>query len=469
MKNFFYFLSLACMVMFAGCSSDNDEITGESEPVVNPSKVTVGIGLPGADGTRVEFNNEITNLVWTAGDKLTALGYDASGNVLEPATFCIDEAFVGKAEARFNGNAIENAVSYRFIYKGNDVNYSLPEEANGIGIARYNYFKQIQAATDKYGFDHIKDILFMHTDIVPASPTNMIEGGIMNIQNSVLKMDIRQIPSVFDADGTYTVTYYVNYEEGVKPSAVLTYNGKISAGNYLYMAFDPANDLDKGAKIAFELSDGTNTFITSQVSNGKQYEQGIIYTVTIDDKWEWTDMNETTSDGWVDLGLSVKWASCNLGAESPEQYGDYFAWGEIAPKSNFDSNNSLTYNKPMKDISGNPEFDAALSILGGNARMPKQSEIQELVKNCNWTWTTQNGVNGMLVESKVNGNNIFLPAAGYRFWTSLNEGGTGANYWSSMPGGNNTISYSLYFNKNGVKTSWYSRIMGQPIRPVCDK
>jgi hypothetical protein len=145
-----------------------------------------------------------------------------------------------------------------------------------------------------------------------------------------------------------------------------------------------------------------------------------------DDEVRYTEL--TPEHEYVDLGLSVKWATCNVGATKPEEYGDYFAWGETTPKDAYDwstykwcnggpstqtkyctnSSYGTVDNKTTLDLSD----DAACANWGGSWRMPTRAEQDELRNNCTWTWTTQNGVNGYKVTG-TNGNSIFLPAAGY--------------------------------------------------------
>ena len=114
---------------------------------------------------------------------------------------------------------------------------------------------------------------------------------------------------------------------------------------------------------------------------------------------------------YVDLGLSVMWATCNIGADSPEDYGNYYAWGETETKDTYTSSNSVTYGVSMSDFSGSAYSDAATANWGSTWRMPTSSEIDELISDCTWTWTTLNDVNGYEVTG-TNGNSIFLPAAG---------------------------------------------------------
>lgn len=189
---------------------------------------------------------------------------------------------------------------------------------------------------------------------------------------------------------------------------------------------------------------------------------------------------------YVDLGLSVKWATCNVGAESPEDYGDYFAWGEVEPKTTYDwstykyckgtnktmtkycsnssyGNNGFTDTKTVLE----PEDDAAVVNWGGSWRMPTDAEMTELVEQCTWTWTTQNGVNGHKIVGP-NGNSIFLPAAGYMGNSSLITAGSNGYYWSSsLNTSNPNCAYGVYFSSSYVGRDYSSRVFGRSVRPVC--
>jgi len=188
----------------------------------------------------------------------------------------------------------------------------------------------------------------------------------------------------------------------------------------------------------------------------------------------------------IDLGLSVKWASFNLGASAPEEYGDYYAWGEIESKSNYiwstykwcngDYNNLTKYNTSSSNGTVDnktvldPEDDVAQVTLGGNWRMPEDAEWTELKTQCTWTWTSQNGVYGRKVTGP-NGNSIFLPAAGYRYGTDLYDAGSSGNYWSSSVAiVDSDIPYGAWdvdFDSDNVYR-WYGsyRCDGFSVRPV---
>ena len=170
---------------------------------------------------------------------------------------------------------------------------------------------------------------------------------------------------------------------------------------------------------------------------------------------------------YVDLGLSVKWATCNVGATSPEDYGHYFAWGETSPKDEYTEDNCSTYGKEMSDIAGDAQYDAATANWGGDWRMPTKEEMRELLNNCIWIWTTQNGVNGYNVKGP-NGNSIFLPAAGERDGSSLYDAGSGGSYWSSTPSGDDDDAYYIYFISYILCVDEDGRDRGYSVRPVLE-
>ena len=174
---------------------------------------------------------------------------------------------------------------------------------------------------------------------------------------------------------------------------------------------------------------------------------------------------------WVDLGLpsGLKWATCNVGADKPEEYGNYYAWGETEIKSEYTADNCATWRKKLGDISGDSRYDAARRNWGGSWRMPTKAECQELVDNCTWTWTTQGVHKGYKVTSKKNGNSIFLPAAGYRTGSLLYCQREGGFYWMSTPDESSTASaYGLNFNSGIHCGGWLTRGYGHTVRPVCD-
>ena len=192
---------------------------------------------------------------------------------------------------------------------------------------------------------------------------------------------------------------------------------------------------------------------------------------------------------YVDLGLpsGTLWATCNVGAETPEGYGDCFAWGEVVPKDVYDwrsykygnfVNEHYELNKYCTDsfygLDGfidsltvlEPIDDAATVNWGADWRTPTREEWEELFRNATCTWTTQNGVNGRLFTAS-NGKSIFLPAAGYWWDSWYNYAGFGIYWSSSLNTDYQNRAWSFYFTTdNSHVCGSNDRNRGQSIRPV---
>ena len=179
----------------------------------------------------------------------------------------------------------------------------------------------------------------------------------------------------------------------------------------------------------------------------------------------------------IDLGLpsGTLWASCNIGASSPEEYGDYFAWGETTVKDDYSWQTyqwcNGTYESMSTDcvdsIELSQQYDAALAKWGNQWRMPTMADFKELTTECTWTWTTQNGVKGYEVKG-TNGNSIFLPAAGCRRDGTVLHGGYTGCYWSTTLYGDDTQhAHLLYFNDESYSYKFRNfRVDGRSVRPV---
>ena len=211
----------------------------------------------------------------------------------------------------------------------------------------------------------------------------------------------------------------------------------------------------------------------------------------INGAWEWEEDEKyyrqdvvEAKVNMVDLGLpsGTLWADRNVGADSPEAYGDYFAWGETSTKSTYnwstykwyrgsedtmtkyctDSSYGTVDNKTVLDL----EDDAAYVNMGAEWRMPTYDEQKELRNKCTWTWTTQNGTNGYRVIGP-NGNSIFLPAAGYRNDSDLNNAGSYGLYRSaSLYESNPYYAWYLYFDSSYYYTRYDYRYYGRTVRAV---
>ena len=180
----------------------------------------------------------------------------------------------------------------------------------------------------------------------------------------------------------------------------------------------------------------------------------------------------------VDMGLSVKWATCNHGADKPEGYGDYYAWAEISVKEKYQTETYAfcgegpygftKYNAGFKlNLLAEAEDDAVQAKIGNGWRMPTFVEMNELVQQCDWLLTTMNGVVGYKVTSQKNGASIFLPAAGYMEGGELCYTGTAGRYWTATrhPYHPN-CAMNLFFSEEYHYAYFSRRYRGFPIRPV---
>lgn len=221
--------------------------------------------------------------------------------------------------------------------------------------------------------------------------------------------------------------------------------------------------LGEFTSILTDLTHSTLYYVRAYATNSVGTAYGIItYFITKDDG---------TINGYeyVDLGLSVKWAAYNIGATSPTEYGDYFAWGEIEPKETYTEENSLTHGIYMNDIGGNPQYDAAAAKWGAPWRLPSREECEEIIADCTWEWVTIEGVNGYKVTGP-NGNHVFFPAAGCMSGSNLITAGENGMYFSyKMCGTYVNFAYGFHFGDDYYELNWLYRCFGRSIRPVLEK
>ena len=258
--------------------------------------------------------------------------------------------------------------------------------------------------------------------------------------------------------------------------------GQLKAGNYVLYA---KSDNHFNTSKSFTLSSENVKDLGKITMRGGQMLEEVAVSAVVAKIVDYFPENV-----YVDLGLSVKWATCNVGAGKPEEYGDYYAWGETEPKDFYfwdtykycdGTYNSLTkytdsaYGKDgFSDYKSvlDPEDDVAHVKWGGNWRIPTKDELEELRTKCTWTSTTLNGVIGYSVTSKVEGytdRSIFMPATGMRIrqWT-LNTDTIGRFWGNSIVTGDDYDAVYLDFDfSRGPGRFSIIRCFGQCVRPVC--
>ena len=388
-----------------------------------------------------------------------------------PTVVTMAASEITKNSAVVGGNVVSDGgleVTERGICYNTEVNPSISDnkEMSGSGLGEYTcnltnlqtgatYYVRAYAK-NKFGIAYGEEISF----VCEALPT------VTTTQPTDISYTSATIGgNVTDNGGLEVTERGVVYATTQNPTI---YNTKITSGSGLGTFTCNLTDLQ----------DGTTYYVRAYAVN----EKGIAYGEEV----SLTTSKAPFENGheYVDLGLSVKWATCNVGASTPEEYGDYFAWGETSTKSSYDwstykhcngsatsftkYNNSSSYgtvdNKTTLELSD----DAARANWGGAWRMPTDAEQTELREQCTWTWTSQNGVNGYKVTSKSNGNSIFLPAAGYRGGSSLNLAGSYGCCWSSSLSTRYPFyACSVYFNSSNVDRGDSLRCDGRSVRPVC--
>ncbi len=185
-------------------------------------------------------------------------------------------------------------------------------------------------------------------------------------------------------------------------------------------------------------------------------------------KRSFTTSGKISGHAYVDLGLSVKWALCNIGAAGASDCGDYYAWGETKKKKVYNPDNSTTYEWDIASIGGDRVFDVAKVLWGASWRLPTKAEAEELIRECKWTWTCDSKNYGYLITG-LNGNTIFLPMAGRCYDTTKAMEKEVGCYWTSDSHEiDNRKAYILCINGGDMFLNWYNRFFGCTVRPVSD-
>ena len=314
----------------------------------------------------------------------------------------------------------------------------------------------------------------------------------MNLQNIILRninyllLLISLIFSISMAYSSNSVSSVNAYQEG--KNIVITYQLSERSNISVYVSTDGGKKYSSIMNISGDfgknVSSGAKRIIWNVLADYEEFNFPEVCFMVLSFNAESVKNN---GHEYVDLGLpsGTKWATTNVGASSPEGYGNYYAWGETTTKSTYNwsnykwcngSSSSMTKyctssyygtvdNKTTLDLSD----DAAYVNWGSSWRMPTKAEQDELrnTSYTTWTWITQNGVNGYIVTSKTNGNSIFLPAAGYCSDSDLRSTGSYGLYWSSSLYSRTPCSaYGLSFKSDVVYRRDYYRYDGRSVRAV---
>ena len=495
----FFSVAFVSATVLSACTNDTETSSVESE-YVNSVRVTVEGFKEDAPATRTSHILTSTgmDIQWAEGD---ALGIYPIGG--DQHKFPISSG-VASASASFDGGAWKLRSNYQYAayYPFSVDNYMNPQTAIPVDytgqtqdgnnptahLGKYDFLACGPSTPDANGnvdlaLQHLGAFLRMQLTMPKADSYSRVElefagnDGSSFVQKGTYDLT-KNTPTIA---GTETSTAFVVNLTNVSTTAAnktITIYAMVAPS----LASAPLN-------ITVCSTGGMRTYVAKNLDNAiqgfphngfKQFAKGKAYTLT-------ATLVQGDNESSVDLGLpsGTLWATCNVGAEKPEDYGDYFAWGETTPKETYNLSTykwcNGSYDTFTKYCTSShygtvdnqrelfPEDDAATANWGSDWHMPT---IDQMIELCNLSyttieWTTLNGVNGRLITSKQNGKTLFLPAAGYRGDGSLYRAGSYGNYWSrSLYAVNNNNAYFLDFYPSGIGCNYNNRHYGLSVRPV---
>jgi len=429
--------------------------------------------------TRTVLEDNGTSVLWEAGDKIK-LFYGSSSSMFtaqctkpSPTTTFTGSmnVVIGSGESGSQANTILGLYPYRedAAADGLSITTTLPDEQLGRAgaFAQGANISIGQSASMYMGFYNVcGGIRFSLTQ--QGIKTVVLRGNGGESLAGRIKLGM---------DGGLPVVKKVL--EGKASITLSAPDGEVFApGKWYYIVALPGV-LAKGFELVF-IKDGLQATVSSEKSvtikrgvfgSLKDADSGLVF----------------EDSPAVDLGLSVRWSSINVGATKPEEYGGYYAWGEVSTKTNYDwlttykwcyggmnstvskyNSTSTSYGKLDNKTMLEADDDVAHALWGGSWRMPTDAEWKELIDNCSWTWTKKNGVNGYLVSGK-NKNSIFIPAGGVKYNEDSTSIGSAGYYWSSSL----SLTYpyyawGVYFGSTFFNRDTDYRCDGRTIRPVTE-
>ena len=515
----------ALAALLVGCTSEND-VLQEDTTVLNGIRMSAkDVVFEDGTTTRTDlaFTGSALTFAWAEDDVVGI--YPTAGG--DPVRFPMTQG-AGTKNAAFDGGgwALKNSCTYAayFPFSKENAYKDIPltaiplsytgqtqkGNANTAHLGAYDYMVAKASAPEEgnvsFGFDHLNSFLYVKLEVpekATFSSLTLEAGEALFVQSATVDLE----------DGTLTSTNSTKSITLGLEDVEIEANGTLEA----WVAIAPA---DFSGKTLTARVRATAKEYEASIA-GKKCEGGIAYLQagTLTEK-----PGKSAPEGVVavDLGLTsgTKWANMNVGATAPQDYGSYFAWGETEEKArqlDYDRNgdgivdekdvefdyyeNSYTFYKQSDEYDEfgfqvhykgytkyvtegyagqygykgffdnkrelDLEDDAAYVNWGSGWRMPTYDQINELRTECEWTWATLSGVNGYKVTGP-NGNFIFLPAAGYRYDSSLDNAGSSGYYWSSSLETSNPYSaYGVNFSSSNVGRSYFDRYYGRSVRPVC--
>lgn len=502
MKKLMY--AAICLVVLVACSEKQSPVRIAEQPNGSEIVFATAKDFVIADATKTvitQNGSDAPSFAWKEGD---VIGIIPMNNETVQSNYKVSEIGSNPKNATFDGGvwALKEEKEYAAYYPFNE------QIARSGDNLEFSFLGQTQSANNS--LEHLGAYDYMYASaVVPQSGSAQFDFehkiSLIRLQLTVPEADtytkvvlessanwFANIASLKLSDGTMTATETVKSATINLNSIAITANGVLT----VWLATLPTSALS-GQTLSIKLFGSENTY-AGEINGITAFTAGSAYTYVATLSTNGQEME------YVDLGLSVKWATCNLGAKSPEEYGDYYAWGETATKSKYSMDTYKFYkteivsegdfesedygftkyipqsradcgfrgfydNKTVLE----PEDDVAHVKLGGKWRMPTNAEFDELLNNCQCDWVVYKGINGRKFTSKKPGYTekwIFLPAAGRRGNDSPSNLDSFGYYWSSSlnklyPTG---AYYLLFYSYSVSMYNDDTRSIGRSVRPVSE-
>ena len=481
MKSFYLFSLLCCAALFQSCSSEFSESSSLSGEARELTFTASDFKYAPSSRTSLTISNEGAEFSWSANDTVGIFPNEGTQVGFSMA------AGAGTKTASFDGGgwSLKSASTYAAYYPLRGEFYldkrAIPLDYTGqtqtgnastAHLGAYDYMGAVAKTPEEgrvtFDFQHLGALVQLSIPLEEAC----------SLDSVVLHTD----DASFVTEGSLDLTsssLAMTAKENSKDFSVSLKDLSFSEPNQTATVYFMLSPVDlSGKEIDAIVYRGNDAMPLKYVFSGQHFEAGLAYSVIA--SLSTAQDNAPAGVEAVDLGLpsGIKWASCNVGATKPEEYGGYYAWGETEEKDDYSPETYLYY----KYVSGNiedevnwinigseisgTEYDVAHVKWGGSWRMPTLAEIEELIDKCTWTWITYNGVEGNKVTGP-NGNSIFLPAAGYRSGTRVDSQGSDGNFWlGTLDWG--CIAYYLNFYDGNVNRYGFHRSEGHSVRPVSE-
>ena len=417
MKKLMTIIMVLAVVFFSQCRKPGTDDNTDSASNSNAKKVKVSCTISLNKETRSDFSNlmETGKINWSEGRECVYVAiHGEQPTIIELEGF----AYGNPSKLEFTGEVAENLLKtgteYDIWYFGHSQQLETPYINMEDGVLEGSISNQTGRLED-LGYNHIAKTTVTAETVNGEVRLNL--NGTLTNQIALAMLDLENVTELYGSaiKGTEYKLAYDAETERFEFDVTEDAGAKIkveSATGISYVVLLPNENKDTKLKCV-KGGDAYATTFYGGIKANKVYFRTATDGVT-KEALAWTEIQELYGHEYVDLGLpsGLLWATCNIGATSPEAYGDYFAWGEIETKETYTEENSVTYGRQMNDISGNAQFDAATANWGGSWRIPTKAELEELFNNCEWTKVTQGGVIYGFNVTGPNGNSIHIPTAG---------------------------------------------------------